>query len=104
MNDIGAIAFITDKYVVDMAGLITPQVFRFQKMSYRDGANSLFRLLKDKGVNYIIIYPDWFEYIMENYKNYFVQVYSAKLENNTICGGVEMFVFKINWERLPLEK
>ncbi len=80
-----------------MAGLITPEVFSFQKMSYRDGANSLFKLLKDKGVNYIIIYPDWFEYIMENYISYFQLVYSAKIDNNTICGGIEMFVYKINW-------
>jgi hypothetical protein len=100
MNDIGAITFVTKKYVVDMAGLVTPEVFRFQKMSYEEGAKSLFRLLKEKGVNYIIIYPDWFDYIMQNYSNAFKQVYSAKLEKNTICGGIEMFVYKINWEKI----
>jgi hypothetical protein len=83
-----------------MAGLVTPEVFRFQKMSYEEGAKSLFRLLKEKGVNYIIIYPDWFDYIMQNYSNAFKQVYSAKLEKNTICGGIEMFVYKINWEKI----
>jgi len=103
MNDIGAIAFVTKKYVVDMAGLVTPEVFRFQKMSYREGANALLRLLKDKGVNYIIIYPDWFEYIMENYINSFTMVYSAKLEKNTICGEIEMFVYKVNWDKIELK-
>jgi len=100
MNDIGAIAFVTKKYVVDMAGLVTPEVFKFQKMSYEEGARALFRLLKEKGVNYIIIYPDWYEYIMQNYSASFKQVYSARLEKNTICGGIEMFVFKINWEKI----
>lgn len=100
MNDIGAITFVTKKYVVDMAGLVTPEVFKFQKMSYRDGSKALFKLLKEKGVNYLIIYPDWFDYIMANYADSFTQVYSAKLEKNTICGGIEMFVYKINWEKI----
>lgn len=100
MNDIGAITFVTKKYAVDMAGLVTPEVFKFQKMSYEDGAKALFRLLKEKGVNYIIIYPDWFDFIMARYSDSFTQVYSAKLEKNTICGGIEMFVYRINWEMI----
>ncbi len=99
MNDIGAITFVTKKYTVDMAGLVTPEVFSFRKMSYEEGAKAMFGLLKEKGVNYIIIYPDWFVYIMERYSGSFTQVYSAKLEKNTICGGEEMFVYKINWEK-----
>ena len=102
MNDIGIITFKTKKYVVDMAGLVTPEVFRFQKMSYEDGSKALFRFLKNKGVNYIIIYPDWFEYIMANYSGAFTHVHSQKLEKNTICGGIEMFVYKINWDKINL--
>jgi hypothetical protein len=37
---------------------------------------------------------------MQNYSNAFKQVYSAKLEKNTICGGIEMFVYKIGWEKI----
>ncbi|MEO8512254.1 MAG: hypothetical protein ABI543_01710 [Ignavibacteria bacterium] len=102
MNDIGIITFKTKKYVVDMAGLVTPEVFKFQKMSYEAGTNELFKFLKAKGVNYIIIYPDWFEYIMANYSGAFTQVYSQRLEKNTICGGIEMFVYKINWDKISL--
>jgi hypothetical protein len=102
MNDIGAITFLTKKYTVDMAGLVTPEIFRFQKMSYEDGSKELFRFLKAKGVNYIIIYPDWFEYIMDNYSKAFEPVHSARLINNTICGGIEMFVYKINWDKINL--
>ncbi|MBZ0203088.1 MAG: hypothetical protein K8I03_08750 [Ignavibacteria bacterium] len=104
MNDIGMITFITKEYVVDMAGLVTPEVFRFQKMSYEDGTKALFGFLKEKGVNYIIIYPDWFEFIMNNYSGAFSRVYSAKLEKNTICGGIEMFVYKIDWDKISLTK
>lgn len=102
MNDIGAITFITKKKTIDMAGLVTPEVFKFQKMSYEDGSRNLLKLLKKNNVNYIIIYPDWFEYMIEHYSKAFEQVYSAKLEKNTICGGIEMFVFKINWDKINL--
>ncbi|KXK55920.1 MAG: hypothetical protein UZ05_CHB002000379 [Chlorobi bacterium OLB5] len=102
MNDIGIITFKTKKYVVDMAGLVTPEVFKFQKMSYEDGTKELFRYLKSKGVNYIIIYPDWFWYIMSHYSGVFTQVHSQKLQKNTICGGIEMFVYKINWDKISL--
>ncbi|MCI0716324.1 MAG: hypothetical protein L0Y77_08405 [Chlorobi bacterium] len=99
-NDIGAITHITKKYTVDLAGLVTPEVFKFQKLSYAEGARALFKLLKSKDVNYIIIYPDWYEYIMENYSYALEQVYSARLERNTICGGIELFVYKIKWDKL----
>jgi hypothetical protein len=39
---------------------------------------------------------------MEHYSNAFEQVFSAKLEKNTICGGIEMFVYKINWNKINL--
>lgn len=103
MNDIGIITFKTKKYVVDMAGLVTPEVFKFQKFSYENGTKELFRFLKAKEVNYIIIYPDWFEFIMANYSRAFTQVYSQKLQKNTICGGIEMFVYKINWDKISIQ-
>lgn len=103
MNDIGYITFTTKKYVVDMAGLVSPDVFKFQKMNYEDGTIALFSYLKEKGVNYIIIYPDWFNYIMANYSDSFEQVYSAKLQKNTICGGIEMFVYRINWDKIKFK-
>jgi hypothetical protein len=103
MNDIGYITFVTKKYVVDMAGLVTPEVFGFQKMSYEEGTIALFRFLKAKGVNYIIIYPTWFGYIMDHYSGAFTQVHSQRLEKNTICGGIEMMVYKIDWDKIPLK-
>jgi hypothetical protein len=103
MNDIGLITFTTKKYVVDMAGLVTPEVFKFQKMSYEEGSKALFRFLKAKNVNYIIIYPNWFKYIMENYSGAFEVVHTELLQNNTICGGIEMFVYKINWDKIDLK-
>jgi hypothetical protein len=102
MNDIGAITFITKKKTIDMTGLITPEVFKFQMMSFEEGNKNLMALLKKNKVNYIIIYPGWYEYLMEHYSNALQPVYSARLRKNTICGDIEMFVFKINWNKVNL--
>lgn len=99
MNDIGIITYKTKKYTVDMAGLITPEVLDIQKLHPEEGSKKLFDILKNKGVNYIIIYPDWFEYIMDNYKDRLTYVHSQKLQKNTICGGDEMYIYKINWDK-----
>ena len=103
LNDIGAITFITKKKAVDMAGLINPEVFKYQKMSLEEGSENLLKLLRRNNVNYIIIYPGWYEYLMEHYSSALQQVYSARLEKNTICGGIEMFVYKINWDKINLK-
>jgi hypothetical protein len=103
MNDIGAITFITKKKTIDMEGLITPDVFKLRKMSLEEGNKNLLALLKRNKVNYIIIYPDWYEYLMEHYSNALQQVYSARLKKNTICGEIEMFVYKINWDEINLK-
>ena len=104
MNDIGIITFTTKKYVVDMAGLVSPEIFKFQRMSYEEGSKALFKYLEEKEVNYIIIYPGWFEYLMDNYSGSFEPVYSARLEKNTICGGIEMFVYKIDWDKINRDR
>ncbi len=103
VNDIGAITFFTKKNIVDMEGLVTPEIFSFQKMGDEENSKNLFALLKKNDVNYIVIYPHWFKYIMENYSGALEQVYSAKLERNTICGAPEMFVYKINWRNAKLQ-
>jgi len=103
MNDIGAITFVTKKRIVDMEGLVTPEIFKLRKLSIEQSNKALLKLLKQNNVNYIIIYPGWYDYLMEHYSGALESVYSAKLEHNTICGGPEMFVYKIHWDKLNLD-
>lgn len=102
VNDIGAITYITERKIVDMEGLVTPEMLKFRRLRLEDQDPHVMRFLKDNGVNYLIIYPEWYKYLMKYYSSALDKVYSAKLENNTICGGIEMFVFKINWDKVKL--
>jgi len=99
MNDIGAITFIGKHRVIDMAGLVTPQILEYRKYRLEDNIDSMMVLIKDNNVKYLIIYDHWFTPFLEKYKDNFEYVTSAKLEENTICGGDEMKVYKSKFFR-----
>lgn len=97
LNDIGAITFINKNRIIDMAGLVTPELLRYRSYTWRDNLDSIKYLLKKNNVSYIIIYDDWFKEFIEENKNKLTYVTSAYLEENTICGGKEMKVYKTNF-------
>lgn len=99
MNDIGAITFISKNKIVDMAGLVTPQILDYRKYRFEDNLDSMLTLLKNNDVKYMIIYDQWFEPFLKRHGKYFEYMLSAKLEENTICGGDEMKVYKVNFYR-----
>lgn len=97
VNDIGAITFISKNRVIDMAGLITPEVLNYRKYQWKDNLDSLNLLLKNNKVTYLIIYDNWFKEYLREYGNELTFITSAVLEDNTICGGIEMKVYKTNF-------
>ncbi len=97
LNDIGAITFITKNKVVDMAGLVSPEILRYRTYQWQDNLDSTYYLLKNNNVSYVIIYDTWFEPFLAKYGDRFEYVRSAILEDNTICGGEEMKVYKIHY-------
>ncbi|MBX7045621.1 MAG: hypothetical protein K1X86_07265 [Ignavibacteria bacterium] len=99
MNDIGAITFVSKNRIVDMAGLVTPQILDYRKYRLEDNLDSMLALLKNNDVKYMIIYDHWFEPFLKRHGEYFEYLLSAKLEVNTICGGDEMKVYKTNFYR-----
>lgn len=96
INDIGAITFISKNKVVDMAGLVTPQILRYRTYTWEDNMDSTYYLLKNNNVSYVIIYDDWYKGFLDEHKENFEYVRSAILEDNTICGGEEMKVYKFH--------
>jgi hypothetical protein len=85
-----------------MEGLVTPEVLKIRRMRLEDQDPNIMALLKKNNVNYLIIYPQWYEILMNKYSGGFTKVFSARLDKNTICGGIEMFVYKINWDRIKI--
>ncbi len=98
VNDIGAIKFISRNRILDLEGLVTPEILRYRTYQWKDNLDSTFYLLKKNNVSYIIIYDEWFKEFLEKFGNELTLVTSARLEDNTICGGDEMKVYKTNFK------
>jgi len=97
LNDIGAITFINKNRIIDMAGLVTPEILRYRTYQLDVNLDSTNSLLKKNNVAYIIIYDNWYKEFLNKYKDNLTFVTSAVLEENTICGGIEMKVYKTNF-------
>ncbi|HEY5573172.1 MAG TPA: hypothetical protein VIK64_09205 [Anaerolineales bacterium] len=95
-NDIGAIAYFSERRILDVVGLVSPEVIPY----LRSGERGLFSLLASKRPHYIIVYPNWYPH-MARMQPLFVPVYSIAIEPNLICGGRMMVVYRANWEYWP---
>ena len=96
LNDIGAIAYVSERPVVDLAGLVTPEVVPLLHAPDRDAR--LADLMAERGVQYVVIFPDWFPGLAAR-TDVLEPVYQVTLERNTIAGGETMVVYRAHWRR-----
>ena len=104
VNDIGAIGFISGREVIDLMGLVNPEVLPLvsgKKPGEWD--QNLAGYLHDKQPEYLIIFPNWFPTLAERLPT--EELFRVTLETRriagipdiTVVGGGEMVVYKLNW-------
>jgi hypothetical protein len=84
-HDIGALGYFDHHELVDLAGLITPQVISF----FRD-EEQLSNYLDQQGVDYLIVFPDWYPALSGG----LIQVYTTGATYAPSVGETNMGVFK----------
>ncbi|RLC55092.1 MAG: hypothetical protein DRI80_18330 [Chloroflexota bacterium] len=94
LNDIGAITYISERPVIDLAGLVTPEVVPILRSPNRDAR--LAEFMAERGVRYVIIFPAWFPDLAAR-RDLLRPVHQVTLEHNTICGGQTMVVYRAHW-------
>jgi len=97
LNDLGALKYLGDRYVIDLLGLGTKGMAR----SWVNGAGSVYEYLEDLEARYypqyFIIYPNWF--VFDRLGMLEEEIAQFRLLQPTIAGsGAPMVVYKINWE------
>ena len=97
LNDIGAIGYVSERRVVDLAGLVTPEVVPMLRSPER--ASRLLAYMAARGVDYVIIFPDWFPGLAER-ADLLQPVHYVTLEERTITGGETMVVYRADWTAL----
>ena len=96
LNDIGAITYVSERPVIDLAGLITPEVIPLLRSSDRDSLLADF--MAARGVQYVIIFPNWFPNLATR-RDLLEPVHQVTLEHRTITGGETMVVYRAHWRR-----
>jgi arabinofuranosyltransferase len=94
LNDIGAITYVSQRPVVDLAGLVTPEVVPLLRAP--DRASRLVEFMAKRDVQYVIIFPNWFPDLAAR-ADLLEPVHQVTLERNTIAGGETMVVYEAHW-------
>lgn len=99
-NDVGAITFFSQRRIIDMHGLVMPEIIPFAWGRKGTGIwgtdeESVWQFLRKRKANYLAIFPKWYPKISQQPE--LELLYRVKLAHNVICGSDEMVVYRIKW-------
>jgi hypothetical protein len=94
LNDVGAIAYLSRREIVDVMGLVTPAIIPYR----RNGQAGVLSYLERACPEYLIIFPQWFPKLSAM-TDRFTPIYRVRLEHNTVAGADEMVVYETPWTR-----
>ena len=94
LNDVGAIAYVSRRQVLDLMGLVTPAIIPYR----RQGEAGVLRYLEQACPDYLIVFPPWFPEISAM-TDRFTPLYRRRLDHNTVAGWNEMVVYRTPWNR-----
>ena len=86
-HDIGAIGYFASRELIDLAGLVSPEVIPF----IRD-ESALARYLDESGAEYLVTFPDWYPELIEGRSVVFV----TGAPHSPAAGGENMAVYVWN--------
>jgi hypothetical protein len=90
LNDIGAIAFFSRRPVLDLMGLVTPEIVPYQ----RQGESGVIKYVTEHCPDYVVIFPAWFPRLAAR-GDLMTAVYSVHLARNEVAGSPEMVVYRL---------
>lgn len=90
VNDIGAIAYFSRREVIDLMGLVTPEIIPYR----REGEARILEFVTTACPDYVIIFPTWFP-TMAASADLLVPVYRVRLARNEVAGAPEMVVYRL---------
>jgi hypothetical protein len=93
INDIGAIKFFGDRECLDLEGLACPQIIPYKIL----GKESYIVYLNKHRPDYFIIFPWWYPEVYTHLGLFERVLHRVRLEDNVVCGGIEMTVSQPNW-------
>lgn len=93
INDIGAISYLSERKIIDLVGLVSPDVLKVTEgLAKTERDSPLWIYINDKKADYLIILPCWYPE-MQKEEN-LEEIYRIELDRYTMV-DCEMVVYKI---------
>ena len=90
VNDIGAIAWVSRREIIDLMGLVTPEILPYR----REGEAGVIRFVADLCPDYVIIFPTWFPRLASR-TDLLEPLERVRLDRVEVSGGPEMVVYRV---------
>ncbi len=90
LNDVGAIAYFSRREVIDLVGLVSPDVLPYR----RAGEAGILRYLTERCPGHVIVFPAWFPRMTAR-RDVLEPIYRVRLDHNTVAGADEMVVYRL---------
>lgn len=88
-NDIGAIAFLSRRFILDTEGLITPDAIWDKRMWRID------RFLERSRPDVVVIFPEWYPYLAR--RSDLLEEVARISAKKVIAGGESLVVYRLPW-------
>ena len=88
--DIGAIAYFSEREIIDLGGLVTPEI-----LPYRERDDGIFEFIALRKPDYVVIFPRWFPELLSHKE--LILLFRVSLEKNAVCGEPTKLVYKTIW-------
>jgi len=101
LNDVGAIAVITDDPVLDLQGLVTPQVLALRSLKRQAEGTApalLSQYVFERRPDYVVIFPVWYPE-MDARRDLLTPVFGVQLSDNITSGRPVMVVYQTVWAK-----
>ena len=87
VNDVGAIAYFSRRRILDLEGLVSPEV-----LPYRVHADRGLRVVTDMQPDYLVIFRAWYPDIVAS--GQFREIHRIGIAGNVISAGDTLVVYK----------
>jgi hypothetical protein len=106
VNDIGAIGYVSDMRVLDLQGLVTPEILPLRDMKHRlagTAPQAVFDFLASRRPDYLVIFPEWYPDLHFR-SDLFTPVFDVRLKDNITNGADWMVVYRTAWADAPQKR
>jgi hypothetical protein len=105
VNDIGAIKFFLPNRVIDLAGIINPEIRRSLNRGLAreiPWEQTIAGEIASRRPDYLVIFPAWFPHLSQDPR--FRPLYAVEVSDNITMGGPQVMVYATPWTRWPLRE